>query len=182
MQAAKKGDQAGVRAILGKGAQLSSGDTVADRAGTERFVARFDKKHAIVPDGDSRAKLTVDTDDWPFAFPLVKTEKGWRFDTEAGNQELLARRVGDNELSVMNVLLAIVDAQREYATVDRDGDGALEYAPKFASTSGKKDGLYWSTKAGEARSPLGTLWRALPVKATRKVTGHRPTMATTTAS
>ncbi len=176
IQAAKKGDRASVLAILGKGAQgaLSSGDAVADRAGTERFVARFEKKHAVVLDGDSRAKLTVDTDDWPFAFPLVKTEKGWRFDTVAGNNELLARRIGDNELSVMNVLLAIVDAQREYATEDRDGDGALEYAPKFASTAGKKDGLYWRTKAGEAPSPLGDLVARAAGEGYKKEAGPQP--------
>ena len=90
-------------------------------------------------------------------YPLVKTTSGWRFDAKAGNAELLARRVGENELAVMNVLLAIVDAQREYASLDRDGDGAPEYAAKFASTPGKKDGLYWPTSAGEPPSPLGTL-------------------------
>jgi hypothetical protein len=159
VEAVKKGDRAALVAVLGKEAEgsLSSGDKVADRITAERFIARFETKHAIVADGDSRATLTIDTDDFPFAFPLVKTPAGWRFDAKAGNAELLARRVGENELAVMNVLLAIVDAQREYASLDRGGNRAPEYAAKFASTPGKKDGLYWPTAAGEPPSPLGTL-------------------------
>jgi Protein of unknown function (DUF2950) len=159
VQAVKARDRTALVAVLGPGAQsaLSSGDPVADIAAAERFVARFERKHAIEATGDSRATLTIDTDDWPFAFPLVKTASGWRFDAKAGNAELLARRIGENELAVMNVLLAIVDAQREYASEDRDGDGVLEYAAKFASTPGKKDGLYWPADAKEPPSPLGNL-------------------------
>ena len=117
VQAVKKGDRAGILAVLGKDAagSLSSGDAVADRLTAERFVARYETKHAIVADDDKRATLTIDADDFPFAYPLVKTASGWRFDAKAGNAELLARRVGANELAVMNVLLAIVDAQRDYA-------------------------------------------------------------------
>ncbi len=136
---------------------MSSGDAVADRAASEAFVAAYDQKHAIVPDGDARAKLTIGTDDWPFAFPLVKVDGRWRFDTAAGKDEMLARRIGRNELDVIDVMLAIVDAQREYASADRDRNGALEYARKFASSAGKQDGLYWPTKAGEPQSPLGPL-------------------------
>ena len=119
VEAVKKGDRAALVAVLGKEAEgsLSSGDKVADRITAERFIARYETKHAIVADGDSRATLTIDADDFPFAFPLVKTAAGWRFDAKAGNAELLARRVGENELAVMNVLLAIVDAQREYASL-----------------------------------------------------------------
>ena len=93
---------------------------------------------------------------------------------KAGNAELLARRVGANELAVMNVLLAIVDAQREYAAQDRDGDGASEYAPKFASTPGKKDGLYWPTAAGEPPSPLGTLVARAAGQGYKKTEGPQP--------
>ena len=159
VQAVKSSDRAAMLGVLGQAAEgaLLSGDIVADRAAADRFLARYEKKHAIVADGDARATLTVDTDDWPFAYPLVKTAAGWRFDTKAGNDELLARRIGANEIAVMNVVLAIVDAQREYAAADRDGDGLLEYATKFVSSPGKKDGLYWKTAAGEAQSPLGDL-------------------------
>ncbi len=176
VQAVKKGDRAAILAVLGKDAasSLSSGDAIDDRLIAERFVARYETKHAIVADGDKRATLTVDADDFPFAYPLVKTASGWRFDAKAGNAELLARRVGENELAVMNVLLAIVDAQREYAAQDRDGDGASEYASKFASTPGKKDGLYWPTAAGEPPSPLGTLVARAAGQGYKKTEGPQP--------
>lgn len=176
VQAIKKGDRAGILAVLGKDAagSLSSGDAIADRLTAERFIARYETKHAIVADGDKRATLTIDADDFPFAYPLAKTASGWRFDAKAGNAELLARRVGENELAVMNVLLAIVDAQREYAAQDRDGDGASEYAAKFASTPGKKDGLYWPTAAGEPPSPLGTLVARAAGQGYKKTEGPQP--------
>ncbi len=159
VQAVKGGDKPKAMAILGPGADkwMSSGDAVADKAANAGFVAAYDQKHSIAPDGDARATLTVGNDDWPFAFPLVKADGRWRFDTAAGKEEMLARRVGKNELDVINVMLAIVDAQREYASVDRDRNGALEYARKFASSTGKRDGLYWPVKAGEPQSPLGPL-------------------------
>lgn len=176
VQAVKKGDRAAILAVLGKDAagSLSSGDGIADRLMAERFIARYETKHAIVADGDKRATLTIDADDFPFAYPLAKTASGWRFDAKAGNAELLARRVGENELAVMNVLLAIVDAQREYAAQDRDGDGASEYAAKFASTPGKKDGLYWPTAANEPPSPLGTLVARAAGQGYKKTDGPQP--------
>ena len=157
--AVKKHERAALPAILGPGSEkwITSGDTVADRALGERFVAAYEQKHAIQADGDARATLAIGPDDWPFAFPLVKSDKGWRFDTDAGKKELLARRIGENELAVINVMLAIVDAQRDYAAEDRNKDGVREYARKFASTPGRKDGLYWPTAAGQPQSPLGPL-------------------------
>jgi len=159
VQALKAGDKTTAAAILGPGSSsfVASGDAVADRTAREGFIASYDQKHAIVPDGDARAKLTIGADDWPFAFPLVKSDGRWRFDTAAGKEEMLARRIGRNELDVIDVMLAIVDAQREYASVDRDRNRALEYARKFASSPGKHDGLFWPTKAGEPQSPLGPL-------------------------
>jgi Protein of unknown function (DUF2950) len=176
VEAVKKVDRAALIAVLGKeaGSSLSSGDAVADRIAAERFIARFEKKHAIVADGDSRATLTIDADDYPFAFPLVKTAAGWRFDAKAGNAELLVRRIGENELAVMNVLQAIVDAQREYASLDRDGNRVPEYATKFASTPGKKDGLYWPTVAGEPPSPLGALVARAAGQGYKKAEGPQP--------
>lgn len=159
VQAVKAHDRPAILAILGAASErwITSGDKVADRALGERFVAAFEQKHAIAPDGDARATLTLGSDDWPFAFPLVKSDKGWRFDTEAGKTELLARRIGENELAAINVMLAIVDAERDYASEDHNKDGVREYARKFASSAGRKDGLYWPTSAGEAPSPLGAL-------------------------
>ncbi|HEY2863370.1 MAG TPA: DUF2950 domain-containing protein [Casimicrobiaceae bacterium] len=152
-------DRPTVLAILGPGADkwIGSGDPVADRAAAEHFAAAYEQKHAIAPEGDSRATLTIGADDWPFAFPIVKAGNAWHFDTEAGKTEMLARRIGGNELAAINVLLAITDAQHDYASQDHNRDGVREYARKFASTSGKHDGLYWPTKAGEPPSPLGPL-------------------------
>ena len=157
VQAVKVHDRAQILAVLGNADEwISSGDAVADRASGERFVAAYETKHAIAVDGDT-AKLTVGNDDYPFAFPIVKSADRWRFDTAEGKDELLARRIGQNELYTINVLQAIVDAQREYASADRNGDGVFAYAQKFASSPGKRDGLYWPVKAGEPPSPLGDL-------------------------
>ena len=157
VQALKAHDRAALLAVLGNaGEWISSGDAVADRASGDRFLAAYETKHAIALDGDN-AKLTVGNDDFPFAFPIVKQGDRWRFDTAAGKDELLARRIGQNELYTINVMEAIVDAQREYASADRNGDGVLAYAQKFASSPGKRDGLYWPVKAGEPPSPLGDL-------------------------
>jgi hypothetical protein len=120
-----------------------------------RFLAAWAKSHAIRPDGDSKAFVAVGGDGWTLPIPIVKTAQGWRFDTRAGAEEMRLRRIGRNELAVMQVMLAIYDAEREYARQDHNGDGVLEYAAKFGSSPGKRDGLYWPTKAGEALSPLG---------------------------
>jgi DUF2950 family protein len=157
VQAVKSGDRAATLSLLGNaGEWMSSGDVTADRAATERFVTAYETKHAIARDGE-KATLTIGDDSFPFAFPIVKSGERWRFDTAAGREELLARRIGANELDTIKVLQAIVDAEREYATQDRNGDGVFSYAQKFESAPGRHDGLYWPTKAGEAQSPLGPL-------------------------
>jgi hypothetical protein len=155
--AVKVDDLKALRSVLGnaRGA-LSSGDPVADRAAAAGFAADYEAKHTIVREGDG-AKLIIGTDDFPFAFPLVKAGDRWRFDTAAGIDELNARRIGRNELTTIKVLQAVVDAQLDYASQDRDGDGILAYARKLVSSPGKRDGLYWPTKAGEAQSPMGEL-------------------------
>jgi hypothetical protein len=159
VNAIKARDRAAIVAILGPGTQkwVWSGDAVADRATGEKFVSAYEKGHTLSPAGDNKMVLELGPENWPFAFPLVKSGAGWRFDSEAGREELLARRIGENELTVMNVLLAIVDAQRDYVSADRNRSGVREYARKFASSPGKTDGLYWPTKAGEPPSPLGPL-------------------------
>lgn len=157
VKALKANDRAATIAVLGNVDEwISSGDKVADRATADRFVAAYETKHAITRDGDT-AKLVIGNDDFPFAFPIVKSGERWHFDTVAGKDELLARRIGENELDAVKVLQAIVDAQREYASEDRNGDGVLDYAQKFASSPGKHDGLYWPAKKGEPPSPLGQL-------------------------
>lgn len=159
IKALKARDDAGALAILGPGSEqwIRSGDAVADRAARARFVALYEQRQAIEKVTDQRVLLTLGPDAWPFAFPLVKSESGWHFDTAAGKRELLYRRVGQNELNAINVLLAIVDAQRDYAAADHDRDEVREYARVFASNPGKHDGLYWPTTGAEPASPLGEL-------------------------
>jgi hypothetical protein len=157
VQAVKGRDRAATLSVLGNaGEWMSSGDVAADRAATERFVAAFETKHVITRDGD-KATLTIGEDGFPFAFPIVKSGERWHFDTAAGREELLARRIGANELDTIQVLQAIVDAEHEYASQDRNGDGVFTYAQKFESAPGRHDGLYWPTETGEAQSPLGPL-------------------------
>jgi hypothetical protein len=143
---------------------LHSGDNVQDKAGRDRFLAAYDKKASIVDKGPAKSVLEVGDDAWPFPIPLVREPSGWRFDTAAGKEEILNRRIGRNELSVIQVALAYADAQRDYATYDRDGDKVLEYAQRFISTPGKKDGLYWPTKDNEPESPLGDGFTAAQAK------------------
>ncbi len=128
--------------------------------GTEiryRFLAAWAKSHAIKPDGDAKAHVAVGGDGWTLPIPIVKTAQGWRFDTRAGAEEMRLRRIGRNELAAMQVVLAIFDAEKEYARLNPVGDGVLQYAARLASSPGKRDGLYWPTKAGEPQSPLGEL-------------------------
>ncbi len=135
---------------------MFSGDPVSDENRLEKFLGEFEKKHGLVPEGTGMV-LVVGEKDWPFPIPLAKRGDLWFFDTEAGMDEILDRRIGENELSTIQTMLAIVDAQREYSMEDRDGDGIREYAEKFRSDPGLKNGLYWETKGGESPSPLGEL-------------------------
>lgn len=145
--------------ILGpRGASLvRSGDPVADRSARERFVAAYDRKHDIELQGSARAVLTVGAENWPMPIPLVRTASGWRFDTAAGREEILDRRIGRNELSVIQVCRAYVEAQREYAALAAHAGAGTEYAQHFLSRNGRRDGLYWATRPGEPQSPMGPL-------------------------
>ena len=144
--------------VLGPEAKelISSGDEVADREGRQKFLQAYDEQNRIEPDGDNFL-LVISKNDWPFAIPLVKKGDKWIFDTASGKEEILNRRIGRNELDTIQTLLAIVDAQREYAMEDRDEDSLLEYARNFFSEPGKKDGLYWTPEEGEEPSPIGEL-------------------------
>jgi hypothetical protein len=148
-----------IHSVLGPGSGkvIQSGDLVQDAAGRKRFLEAYRTSVKIEPSGDARVTLLIGSEEFPFPFPLVKTGTGWKFDSKAGAEEVLNRRIGRNERSAIQVCLAYVDAQREYATKDRDKDGLLEYAQKFVSTPGQHDGLYWETREGEAASPLGPL-------------------------
>jgi len=119
------------------------------------FAAAWSKSRAVQQQGPDRAVVAVGSAGWTLPIPIVRQAAGWKFDTRAGAQEMRYRRIGRNELAAMQVLLAVVDAQFEYASVDRNGDGLRDYATRFASTTGKYDGLYWPARAGEPESPLG---------------------------
>jgi hypothetical protein len=136
---------------------VHSGDPVADRQARARFLAAFGQAHELVPQGDDRVILVVGESQWPFPIPAAKRGERWRFDTLAGEREILDRRIGTNELDAIEVCRAYVDAQREYALTDRNGDGFLEYAQSFMSSPGKHDGLYWPTADDEPESPIGPL-------------------------
>lgn len=149
-------------AVVGKdsGSWLFSGDAVADRDDWRQFLAAYDIKHDIKLDGTRRAFLQVGEGGWLFPAPIVKIGSRWQFDTQAGAEEIINRRVGRNELDTIETLRAIVDAQREYAAGDLDGNGLHDYASRFRSSAGKKDGLYWPTQADETPSPLGELFES----------------------
>ena len=134
-----------------------SGDPVADKEALHRFVSAYDEANRIELQGADRATLVVGKEEWPFPIPAVKRKDSWYLDSAAGKEEILDRRIGRDELSVIEVCRAYVDAQREYASMDRNKDGYIEYAQKFLSSPGKHDGLYWPTSEGEEPSPLGPL-------------------------
>jgi hypothetical protein len=156
--AMKSNDEKELLSIFGEAVKelISSGDPVSDAHRRQTFLDYYDRKNSMVPEGNQLV-LVVGEKDWPFPIPLVKRGDQWFFDTMAGKEEILNRRIGENELSTVQTLLAVVDAQREYAMKDRDNDGVREYARKFGSDPGKKNGLYWPTNPGEEPSPLGEL-------------------------
>jgi len=151
-------DDAAMRTILG-----SDYRQLIPPIGTEaryRFLGAWSVSHAVRPDGDKRAYIAVGNDGWTLPLPMVKSATGWYFDVPQGVEEMRLRRIGRNELAVMQTMLAIYDAQREYASVDHDGNGVLVYAGKLSSAPGKRDGLYWPARDGEAPSPLGPAFLA----------------------
>jgi Protein of unknown function (DUF2950) len=157
-------------AILGpEGAKLvHSGDPVADERGRAHFVARCDEAHKLELDGANKAALIVGKDDWPFPLPLIAEHARWHFDTKAGVEEILNRRIGRNELTVIQIARAYAEAQREYSAMRLGAGGTPEYAQHFMSRIGQRDGLYWPVNPGEPESPLG------PLIAQARAAGYQP--------
>ncbi len=158
----RTGDEKELHAILGPSADdlLFSGDAVEDHLRVKKFLTAFDEKHTLSPLPDGELSLSIGADDWPLPIPSwVQDDKTqeWMFDTEAGKDEIINRRIGLNELDTIQTCLACVDAQEEYAEADPDHTGLPVYAQKFFSDPGKKNGLYWETKEGEPPSPLGEI-------------------------
>ncbi len=134
---------------------IRSPDAEFDNAARSKFLVAYDEKFRIEQKGSSMAVLHIGDEDWPVPFPLVQAGGRWHFDTRAGIREWQDRRIGENELSAIQVALAYVDAQREYVLRDHNQDGLLEYAQRIVSTEGQHDGLYWPNADGEPESPMG---------------------------
>ena len=157
IEAGRSGDHSKVLAVLGSDAKsiIASGDPVADKNASQHLIEQYDQAHALVAGADGKQILVTGSDQWPFPLPLVQGKSGWSFDTKAGKQEIIARRVGRNELDAIQVCLAYVDAQREYRERNPEGNVPAVYARQLVSTKGKHDGLYWPAAPGEEESPLG---------------------------
>ncbi|KAA1001004.1 DUF2950 domain-containing protein [Paraburkholderia panacisoli] len=159
--ALKSGDEATLVAIFGEAHKslVVSPDQAENEANWAKASSELDAFHVLDEAGPDRRILLVGDEAWPMPIPIVKENGSWRFATEIGEDEMLNRRIGANEREAINVLRAYLDAQREYASRDRDNDGLLQYAQKLASTPGKHDGLYWHTdeSSGEEASPFGPL-------------------------
>lgn len=155
--AVRSGDRVALARLLGPGSEsvVSSGDDAQDAADRARFVAAYDRRHALVDGGNGTRTLVVGENDWPLPVPLRLVDGRWEFDGAAGVDELAVRRIGANELSAIEVARAYVTAQQQYASQGRDGDPAGIYAIKLVSDPGMRNGLYWETAEGEPPSPAG---------------------------
>jgi hypothetical protein len=155
----KAGDVDALLALFGpEGRELvDTSDPATGRRNREVFLAAAAEGWTLADKGPDLKELVVGNEAWPFPMPLVKTAAGWSFDAAAGREEILNRRIGNNELAVIRILGEYVAAQRAYAAASHDGKRAGLYARRFGSSPGKQDGLYWPSRRGEPRSPLGVL-------------------------
>jgi Protein of unknown function (DUF2950) len=155
--AAQSDDTRALLEVLGQEAEpvVGSGDPVQDKNSRQQFLQAYAAAHALDTSVEGRTTLEVGTDKWPFTFPIVQRDGRWRFDSTAGVEEIVNRRVGANEISTIQSCLAFVDAQREYYVRNAQQDSLLHFAQTLVSTEGQKDGLYWPTAGDEEPSPLG---------------------------
>jgi hypothetical protein len=174
LAAVKAQDHEQVHRLLGPAwKELVSGDKVEDANAFQEFAGRAAERTRVQEQDATTSILYVGHDDWPFPIPLTKTPEGkWFFDTEAGKTEILARRIGANELDTIGVCRAYVVAQRAYAGQDRDGSDVLKFALKFISTPGQMDGLYWNVTPGQEPSPLGRFFAAAATEGYQQTAGH----------
>lgn len=156
--ALKAKDSPALRSLFGSAAdELVNPDQVQAKNEFTAFAAALSQTNRLARESDTRRVLEVGTNRYPFSVPIVQKDGRWFFDAAAGKDEMLNRRIGHNELSTLSSVRAYVGAQREYASKDRDGDEVLEFAQKFLSTPGKKDGLFWPPDLDGELSPLGPL-------------------------
>ena len=159
-EALRKNDDKAIAGMLGSSwRDFVPGTREDEDKSRDDYLKAWDQNHKVVADGDNASKMLVEvgTTGFRMPIPVVKDDEGWRFDIEAGYDEMIARQIGRNELTVVQTLLAIVDAQYEFATTDPMKTGTTAYARRLLSSPGKKDGLYWESKQGEPESPLGPL-------------------------
>jgi hypothetical protein len=170
----KAGDADALRALFGPegAAVLASGDPVMDQRNREVFLVAYAEQATLMAVSAKRRILYIGNEQWPFPIPLVKEGQAWRFDTAAGAEEILFRRIGRNELTTIEVCRAFVDAQQEYAAQGHDGKSAGAYAQKITSTPGRQDGLYWKSDDPEQLSPLGEFAAAAAVEGYQHVEGQ----------
>jgi hypothetical protein len=156
VSAADAHDMTALHGIFGPAwVEITSPDPAQAEDELKQFTTALDRSHELAKESETRSVLEVGDQRWPFPAPLVETGGRWFFDTAAGREEVINRRIGRNELSALQSARAYVEAQREYASHDRDGDSVLEYAPKFMSSPGQKDGLYWPEELDGELSPMG---------------------------
>ena len=157
-----------LQAMLGRDADslLSSGDAVQDKQLRQQFGDAFNQQHQVDING-KRATMRLGSDNWLFPIPLLQVNGDWLFDVHAGKDEILNRRIGRNERSTMQVMLAYVAAQRDYALLAREHLGSPQYAQKLVSSPGKFDGLYWPAQQSPVASPIG------PEMAAAKAEGYK---------
>ena len=172
----KAEDMKALSSILGPDSDqiLSSGDPVADKNARDEFVRRYDEMHRLAYDDQGRVILYIGAGNWPVPIPLIKKDSGWVFDTAAGKDELLYRRIGRNELFTIKVLEDLADAQTEYASDAHDGEGPGLFAQKILSDTGKQNGLYWEAAEGQPASPIGPLVASATAAGYKKDTGGNP--------
>lgn len=176
LAAAATGETSELLRVLGAEAQplIGSGDAVADANTRNEFIEQYAAAHRWENDAPDAATLIVGAEDWPFPFPLIKDGDAWRFDTATGVEEIMNRRIGDNELAAIQASLAYVDAQREYYWWNPEGAPLLHYARSLVSSTDHRDGLYWEAAADEAPSPLGALFASARAAGYLVDTTYRP--------
>ena len=156
--AVRKGDDKAITSILGMSwNDLVPGSDYQDEEARQQFLKAWDEGHKIIQEGADKALVGAGTTGWVSPIPIVKQGNEWRYDVEAGRKEMQARLIGRDELAVIQTLLAVVDAQRDYAAMDPMKVGFPVYARRLVSSPGQKDGLYWETGPNEPPSPLGPL-------------------------
>ncbi len=175
--AAKAQDTNAVLAIFGREGReyLLTEDPTQDQTALNKFAGNYEQMHRWAALEGGGLVLDVGAENYPFPFPLVKTADGqWMFSTDQAKKEILARQIGENELTVIGVLIQMADAQTEYFGTTHDGSKVKQYAPRFTSSEGKHDGLYWKVAEGEAESPLGPLAARASAEGYQKGTKESP--------